>query len=129
MLYAVTIDPLNAIFFVSERPDGDTWEVQDGVSLDIPFNFTVKEREPDDAETILCKSTSDPRYYKLFKNTRDIDSDQFRSVGRRFGGLFSKPSWERFAKLVPAGIGLIDVSAEEPPGATERAVAAIKAGR
>jgi hypothetical protein len=36
MLYAVTIDPLNAIFFVSERPDGDQWELLEGVSLDAP---------------------------------------------------------------------------------------------
>ncbi len=39
MLYAVNIEPFNATFFVSERPDDDEWEVQEGVELDLPFNY------------------------------------------------------------------------------------------
>jgi hypothetical protein len=35
MLYAVTIDQLNAIFFVSDRPDDNEWEVEEGVSLEL----------------------------------------------------------------------------------------------
>ena len=41
MLYAVTIEPLNAIFFVSEHPVEDEWEIQQGVSLDVPANYAA----------------------------------------------------------------------------------------
>jgi hypothetical protein len=126
MLYAVTIEPLNTICFVSERPDDNPWEVQEGVALDITFNFNIGPWDPEGAGHILCVSTSDPKHYKLFKNKRDIDPAQFRPAGRRFGGLFSKPSWERFAKQAPAALATLDVSVDEPPGATEAAVAAIK---
>ena len=126
MLYAVTIEPLNSICFVSECPEENEWEVQEGVALDITFNFNIGPWDPEEAEHILCVSTSDPKYYKLFKNQRDIDPNQFHSVGRHFGGLFSKPSWERFAKHVTPTLAALDVSVEEPPGATEEAVAATK---
>jgi hypothetical protein len=128
MLYAVTVEPLNTICFVSERPDDNPWEVQEGVALDITLNFNIGPWDPEGSGHILCVSTSDPKYYKLFKNTRDIDPAQFRPAGRHFGGLFSKPSWERFAKHAPAFLAALDVSVEEPPGATEEAVAMIKRG-
>jgi hypothetical protein len=126
MLYALTIEPLNTICFLSERPEGNEWEVQEGVSLDITFNFNIGPWDPEGAGHILCVSTLDPRYYKLFKNKRDIDPDQFQPMGRQFGGLFSKPSWERFAKHVTPTLTALDVSVEEPPGATEAAVAATR---
>jgi hypothetical protein len=128
MLYAVTIEPFNTICFVSERPDENPWEVQEGVGLDIPFNLTMGPSDGEDAWPILCVSTSDPRYYKLFKYRRDIDPAQFRPVERHFGGLFSKPSWERFAKLASTGLATRDIEEFEPPGATEAAVAMIKQG-
>ena len=126
MLHAVTIEPLNTICFVSECPEENEWDVQEGVALDITLNFNIGPWDPEDAHHILCVSTSDPKYYKLFKNKRDIDPNQFRPVGRLFGGLFSKPLWERFAKGAPPMLAALDVSVEEPPGATEEAVAAIK---
>ncbi len=128
MLYAVTVEPFNAICFVSERPDDNPWEVQEGVGLDIPFNLTKGPSDGEDAWPILCISTSDPRYYKLFKYRRDIDPAQFRPVERHFGGLFSKPTWERFAKLAAREGAIRDSDGDEPPGATEEAVAMIKRG-
>jgi hypothetical protein len=126
MLYAVIVEPFNAICFVSERPDDNPWEVQEGVGLDITSNFYKGPWDTEEARPILCVSTSDPKYYKLFKYKRDIDLTQFRPVERHFGGLFSKPSWERFAKHAPAAIATLDIEVDEPPGATEAAVAAIK---
>jgi hypothetical protein len=35
MLYAVTIEPLNTIAFVTDRPDGNPWEVEEGVELEV----------------------------------------------------------------------------------------------
>ena len=128
MLYAVIVEPFNAICFVSERPDDNPWEVQEGVGLDIPFNLTKGSSDAGDTWPILCISMSDPRYYKLFKYSRDIDPAQFRPVERHFGGLFSKPTWERFAKLASTGWAARDIEEIEPPGATEEAVAMIKRG-
>ena len=47
-------------------------------------------------------------------------------MGRRFGGLFPKATWERFAKHAPQAIATLEVSADEPPEATELAIAALK---
>jgi hypothetical protein len=108
MLYAVTIEPLNAIFFVSERPDDNGWEVQEGVSLDITSNFNIGPEDPEEAEHVLCVSTADPKYFKLFKNRRDIDPTQFRPAGRHFGGLFAGASWERFEKDLPTALATLE---------------------
>jgi hypothetical protein len=128
MLYAVTIDALNAIFFVSERPDGDQWEVVEGVSLDAPPVYGIGRPGREQQEQILYVSLSDPKHYKVFINPRDVDSDEFQPAGRHFGGLYSKPSWERFAKIAPSAITTLCTEADEPQGATEEAVAAIKRG-
>ncbi len=37
MIYAVTIEPLDAVFFISEPPQGNNWQVQEGVWLDVPL--------------------------------------------------------------------------------------------
>jgi hypothetical protein len=128
MLYTVTIEPLNTIIFVSERPDANPWEIQEGVSLDAAplYGTWTPDRGP--LEQILCVSTSDPRFYKIFRNQRDIDPAEFRPTGRHFGGIFSKPTWERFAKIAPAGLAILEIEGDEPPGATEDAVAMIKRG-
>jgi hypothetical protein len=128
MLYAVTVEPFNAICFISERPDDNPWEVQEGVGLDAAplFGRWTPEREP--FEQILCVSTSDPYYFKVFRNQRDIDPSQFRPTGRHFGGIFSKPTWERFARLAAREGAIRDSDGDEPPGATEAAIAMIKRG-
>ena len=48
MLYAVTIDPLNGIYFVYDRPDDNPWEVEEGVELDIYpfFGTSTPDRGP-----------------------------------------------------------------------------------
>ena len=66
MLYAVTIEPLNIIFFVYDRPDDNPWEVEEGVELDIYplFGTWTPDREP--LHQTLCVSISDPKYYRVF---------------------------------------------------------------
>jgi hypothetical protein len=128
MLYAVTIEPLNTIVFVSERPDDNPWEVQEGVALDAAPRYGTWTPDRGPLEEILCVSTSDPKYFKVFRRQRDIDPMQFRPTGRHFGGIFSKPTWERFAKLASTGLTTLDIEIDEPPGATEEAVAMIKRG-
>jgi hypothetical protein len=129
MLFAVEIEPLNRIFFVSERPDGGEWEVLEGVSLDAAPVYGIGRPGREAQEQILCVSVSDPRHFKVFINPNDIDLSEFQPTGRRFGGIFSKPTWERFAQHAPAAIATLYTEVDEPPGATEEAVAAIIRGR
>jgi hypothetical protein len=128
MLYAVTIDPLNAIYFVSERPEADPWKVQEGVELDIPFNYDIWPDNEECPEQILCASVSEPNRYKIFKYKRDIDPTEFRLTGKHFGGLYSRTTWARFMTNLPTSLAVQDVPDSEPPGATDEAVAAIKRG-
>ena len=102
MLYAVTIEPLDAIFFLSEPPQGDHWHVQEGVWLDVPSNYDTWPEGEQQPEQILCASTSNPRHYKLFKYRRDIDPAEFRPTAQHFGGVYSGSSWGRFVKSLPA---------------------------
>ena len=126
MLYAVTIEPLNAVFFVSERPDANGWKVQEGVELDIPFNYDTWPDGAEPPEQILCTSVLDPNHYRMFKYSKNIDPTEFLLTGRHFGGIYSKSTWSRFMENLPAALAVQDVPDTEPPGATDRAVAAIK---
>jgi len=126
MLYAVTVEPLDAIFFLAERPEGVSWKVQEGVWLDIPSNYDTWADGSARPEQILCTTVSDPNHYKMFKYMKDIDPAEFRLTGRHFGGVYSKSSWERFVKNLPAALAVQDVPDREPPGATDEAVDAIK---
>ena len=101
MLYAVTIEPLNAIYFVSDRPDDNPWEVEEGVELDINPLYGTWTPDLGPLHQTLCVSTSDPKYFRVFLHSKDIGIREFRPTGRHFGGLFSKATWERFAKTCP----------------------------
>jgi hypothetical protein len=128
MLYAITIEPLNGIYFVYDRPDDNPWEVEEGVELDIyPFYGTsTPDRGP--LRQTLCVSISDPKHYRVFLHSKDIGLDEYRPTGRRFGGLFSKAAWERFAKTAPGIIASLCTEDDEPLGDAEEAVAAIERG-
>jgi hypothetical protein len=109
MLYAVTIEPLNTVIFVYERPDDNPWEVEEGVELDINPLFGTWTPDLGPLHQTLCVSTTNPKYFKVFQHSKDIGIKEFRPTGRHFGGLFSKASWERYTKTAP---GLIAVLCE-----------------
>jgi hypothetical protein len=128
MLYAITIEPLNVIAFVYDRPDDNPWEVEEGVELDINPLFGTWTPDLGPLHQTLCVSTSDPKYYKVFQHSKDIGIKEFRPTGRRFGGLFSKATWERFAKTAPGMIAALCTDDEEPLGDAEAALATIERG-
>ena len=123
MLYAVTVEPLNSVFFLSERPEEDRWEVQDGIELDISSIYAMGADRP---EQVLCTSTSNPKHYILFKYQKDINLNEFRPTGKNFGGVFARSSWERFRKQLDSSMPFLDLPDDEPPGATEEAIRMIK---
>jgi hypothetical protein len=125
MLYAVTIEPLNAIYFVSDRPDECEWEVQEGVELELTPIYGTWTPDLGPLRQYLCVSNSNPKYYRVVTNPRDIGPLGYRPAGLDFGGLFPKAVWERFAKEVPSAIRILAIGDEEPAGATKEAVTAI----
>jgi hypothetical protein len=128
-MYAVTIGPLHAMVFLSEPPENGHWEVQEGVQIDIPANYSDRPEEADAPEQILCVSIFEPKRYKVFRSPRDIDPAEFRETGMNFGGVFSRTAWERFAKSLSATLAEADAVDDEPPGANDAAVRAIKGER
>lgn len=126
MLYALTIDPLNTTFFVSDRPDTNEWEVQEGVELDILPLFGTWTPDLGPLRQTLCVSISDPKYFKVVQHSKDFSTREFRPTGRRFGGLFPKARWERFVKEVPAAVAFLRIGDEEPVGDKEEALTAIQ---
>jgi len=126
VLYAVTIDPLRAVFFLDERPDENGWQVQEGVQLDLPFNYDSWPEGEERPEQVLCTSIAEPNHYRMFKYRRDIDTAEFRPALKHFGGIYSRSTWARFVKNLPTGLIDRDRPDREPPGATDEAVNAIK---
>ena len=127
-MFAVTIDPLNAIAFLAVRPQGEQWSVQDEVEIDLPSNYADWSPGAAAPGQILCVSTSDKKRFKVFKSPHDINRAEFRPTGRNFGGVFSRVSWERFVSELPELLLNEDVTTDEPPGATEEAVRVLKGG-
>jgi hypothetical protein len=126
VLYAVTIAPLRAVFFLDERPEENGWQVEEGVELDLPFNYDSWPEGEERPEQILCTSIAEPKHYKMFKYRRDIDTSEFRPTQKHFGGIYSRSTWSRFVKSLPTGLVDRNVPDREPLGATDEAVNAIK---
>ena len=126
MLYAVTIELLNAIYFVSDRPDECPWEVQEGVELELDPIYGTWTPDLGPLRQILCVSNSDPKYYRVLTNPKDIDPLGLRPTGRDFGGLFPKPAWERFAKRAPSALAILAIGDDEPAEPAEEVVTAMK---
>ena len=126
MLYAVTIELLNTIFFVSDRPDECEWEVQEGVELELTPIYGTWTPDLGPLRQILCVSNSDPKSFRVLTNPRDIDPLGYRPTGRDFGGLFPKATWERFAKRAPSALAILAIGDDEPAQAAEEVVTAMK---
>lgn len=126
MLYAVTIEPLNATFFGSQQPDDNEWEVQEGVELEIPFNCDTRSDGAEPPDQVLCISVTDPKHNKMFKYKRNVDPAQLKPTGRHFGGVYSNSTWSRLMDSLPGALAVQNVPESETPGATDDAVALIK---
>jgi hypothetical protein len=137
-MYAVTIEPIATIFFLSARPEGKVWDeiqqiaivqVQEGVGIDIAPNYAIWSEGADCPWPILCVSTTDPDRYKIVHETREIDPSLYRPAGKDFGGVLSKRTWERFQEKIPAWLADLAVPDTDPPGAMEEALCNIRGAR
>jgi hypothetical protein len=128
MLYAVTVEPLNAVYFVSDRPDDNPWEVQEGVELEIDPLYGTWTPDLGPLHQTLCVSTSNPKYFRVFLHSRDPGIEEYRPTGRDFAGFFSKAAWERIAKSAPGIIRALCTGDDEPLRDAQEAVAATAQG-
>ena len=105
MLYAVTHDRFDAIFFVCDRPENSRWTVVEGVELEVPATYRDSSPEPDGAELddpgqMLAESTTRPNSYKVFARQRYIDPARYRMTEFRFGGVFTRSTWEGYEEFL-----------------------------
>jgi hypothetical protein len=128
MLYAVHVEELNTIFFTTDHP-GPGWDVREGIDLDISpnyFRWFGRDKEP---EVVLGVSRTDPNRYWVVLHRSDLEYAGYQDTSRSFGGLFSRASWERFAPELKKELAKPVIAIDEPPGATEMALQALRRGR
>jgi hypothetical protein len=128
MLYSVTIEPLNAVYFVSDRPDDNPWDVEEGVELEIDPLYGTWTPDLGPLHQTLSVSISNPKYFRVFLHSRDPGIKEYRPTGRHFAGFFSKAAWERIAKSAPGIIAALCTGDDEPLGNAQEAVAATAQG-
>lgn len=127
MLYAITIEPLNTMIFMYDRPEGSPWEVEEGVELEIDPLYGPRTPDRGPLDQTLFVSTADPKYFRVIQHSREIDREDYRPTGRHFGGLFTKALWERFVKTAPGMISRLRWD-EDALDETEEALTAIERG-
>ena len=128
MLYAVTIEPLAVVLFTDEPPEGGNWDVEEGVSLDLPFNYAAWPEGSERPRQILCRLKSDPKYYKVFRYPREIPPE-YEPTGKSFGGFLPGPAWPEFARALSGAVASRATADDEPPGATDEALRALGVNR
>ena len=128
-MFAVSIKSWNSLYFLMNRPDGDRWEVEEGVEVDIPPNYDVWPERAQCPQHVLCRSTLNPKHFKLFKCEKDVDRGAFLPTGKNFGGVFAKSTWERFAQGLLSKLARPETAVADPPGAFEEALRAIRGAR
>ncbi len=103
MLYhAVTIPVMNSTLFLIERPEAHPdVQVEDQVELVVPSDLA---RWPEGARRphqILCRATTNPKQYRVFKYQEEINPSEFTPTGRTYGGIYSTAAWHRFLEGLP----------------------------
>lgn len=116
MMYAVTIEPLNTIVFLSDPPEDGEWDLEENVGLDVPMNFADWLPGTEPPEALLYKSTANDRHYKVFRYKKDVDQTRYRPTGRMFGGVLSRPTWHHFVKALPMVLRNLEIREEDSPG-------------
>ena len=115
-MYAVTLEPLNSVFFMSEDPGQGPWTVESGIDLDFPSNYDLWPEGSPMPDQVVCISTSDPKHFKVFKFSRNVDPDEYRLTGKVFGGIYSRRSWERFKTILAAQLRIASIHDEDESG-------------
>jgi hypothetical protein len=124
-MYAVTIQPLNAVFFVGVPPGDVPGDIQDNVEIDIPSYIYLLPGGEERPEQVLCVRKTDPKHYKLYKFQRDVDSGKYTPIGKNFGGIYSGETWERFRELLPRYLEFAAIPDDDADEAADEALRAL----
>ena len=111
-MHAVTVEPLQLIFFVTGDPGPGDWTVEEDVDLDLPGNIVIWADGDPIPEQVLCRSLKEKGLFKLVKHARDIDRHEYEPTNLWFGGIFSRRTWARFAELLPGEIAFFRLGEE-----------------
>jgi hypothetical protein len=97
---SVQIHGTQSIYFLTETPDNPDGllEIDPGAWVEVPMNVLWWPEGARRPESVLCRSTEDPKYYKIFKYRNEIEGTEWEEAGLSFGGTFSKDSWREFAE-------------------------------
>jgi hypothetical protein len=111
---AVQIPGMGSVYFLTELPtDTDGLEIELGAWIDIAPNVYAMPPGTKPPEQVLCRSTEDPKHYKLYRYRREIEGTDYEETGLMFGGTFTAESWERFHGIMASFSHLDRVAAEE----------------
>jgi hypothetical protein len=127
---AVTIPEMYTTFFLGELPENrEGLEVNEGAWVEIPGDLSQWPEGTDAPEQTLCRSTADPKVYRLFKYDREIDRSQFIPTGMAYGGVYSREMWERFVEDLPHIKEFHAIKGHDRPGAMDEALRCIRGAR
>ena len=111
---SVVIPGLKALYFLTELPrDPKGLEIDRGAWIDIPSNVHAWPEGVKQPEQVLCRSSEDPKHYKLYKYRREIEGTDWEDTGLLFGGTFTAESWDRFAKRMASILAIHALADEE----------------
>ncbi len=129
MGYAVKIPLMYAIFFMEDRPEEqEDMEIEEGAWAEVPPNLYRRPDRSKAPEVLLCRSTTDPKHYRVFHDRNEIDPSGFTPTGMTYGGLYTRSMWERFSGAWPEIKPFYTHPDTDPPGAFEEAMRYIRRG-
>jgi hypothetical protein len=130
MGYAVKIPIMYTIFFMEDRPEErEDMEIEEGARVEVPPNLYRRPDGSEAPEVLLCRSTTDPKHYRVFHDRKDVDPSEFTPTGMTYGGFYTRPMWERFSEAWPEFKSFYTLPDTDPPGAMEEAMRLIRGAR
>jgi hypothetical protein len=128
---AVTVPEMDATFFLTELPENPdkSLVIEPGAWVEVPEDLYLWPEGTDRPQQTLCRSTIDPKIYKVFKYNRDVDRSQFTPTGRNYGGKYSPEMWERFTEKLPSILAFHAIPDDDPASVVKEALHPVLEGR
>jgi len=129
MRCAVRIPLMYTIFFMEDRPEEqEDMEIEEGAWAEVPPSSGPRPDGAERPERVLCRYTTDPKHYRVFRSEKEIDRSRFTPTGMAYGGFYTRPMWERFSGAWPEIKPFYTHPDTDPPGAFEEAMRYIRRG-
>jgi hypothetical protein len=127
---AVTIPEMYTTFFLGELPENrEGLKVDEGAWVEIPEDLSLWPEGTVAPQQTLCRSTTDPKIYKVFKYDSQIDRSMFMPTGTTYGGVYTREMWERFVRDLPDIKAFHAIKGNDRPGAMDEVLRSIREAR